>query len=95
MKECLFKRAVPSSGNSSALSPEDKEKYDESMNVMLDYYATMYVAKIIGMAEGRAEGLEEGIQKCKFDVAKIMLEDGDSIEKIMCTTGLSKDIIEA
>ena len=39
----------------SALSPEDKEKYDESMKVMLDYYATMEGAKIIGRREGREE----------------------------------------
>ena len=44
----------------SALSPEDREKYDESMKVMLDYYATMEGATIIGRREGKEQGLKEG-----------------------------------
>ena len=47
----------------SALSTEDREKYDESMKVMLDYYATMEGAKIIGRRQGIAEGKAKGLAK--------------------------------
>ena len=47
----------------SALSKEDKEKYDESLKVMLDYYATMDGATIIGKREGREQGLKEGMEQ--------------------------------
>ena len=97
-RDAVFKK-LSQIADISALSPEDKEKYDESMKVMLDYYETMEGAKIIGKqegrAEGRTEGRAEGIQQGKLEIAGIMLEDGDSIEKIMRTTGLSRYAIEA
>lgn len=44
----------------SALTPEDKERYDESVKVLLDYNATMEGATIIGKREGREQGIKEG-----------------------------------
>ena len=44
----------------SSLSREDRERYDESIKVMRDYYATMEGAIIQGRREGREEGREEG-----------------------------------
>ena len=94
----------------SALSKEDKEKYDESLKVMLDYYATMDGATIIGKREGREQGLKEGIkqgikqgiqqgikqgiQQEKLDTAKLMLKEGEPIEKIALYTGLPKEAIK-
>ncbi len=74
----------------SALSPEDLEKYDESMKVMLDYYATMDGAKILGRQEGRAEGQTEG----KIEVAKNLLNMGLSVENIAKATGLNAEEIK-
>ena len=38
--------------------------------------------------EGVRQGIEQGIEQNKIDIAKIMLSDGDSIEKISKITGL-------
>ena len=82
----------------SALSPEDREKYDESMKVMLDYYATMDGAKIIGKQEGRAEGREEGRaegrEEGRAEVAKNLLEMGLPVDNIAKATGMTTDEIK-
>ena len=44
----------------SALSKEDRDKYDESIKNLRDYQATMNTARKEGLAEGRAEGRAEG-----------------------------------
>lgn len=44
--------------------------------------------------EGLQEGRQEGRQEGKIEIAKIMLKDGESIEKIIKYTGLSKEEIE-
>ena len=72
----------------SSLSMEDCERYDESLKVMRDYYATMEGA----MIQGRREGMQQGMEKEKLKAARLMLEDNESIEKIMRYTGLSNYI---
>ncbi len=47
-----------------------------------------------GLKEGRKEGKQEGREEEKIKIAKEMLEDNISIEKIMKYTGLSKEAIE-
>ena len=52
-----------------------------------------------GRAEGRAEGLQEGraegenMQKIKM--AEMMLEDGESVEKVMRYTGFTREQVES
>ena len=43
-----------------------------------------------GRAEGRAEGLAEGRDERSIEIAREMLADGESIEKIMRYTGLTE-----
>ena len=54
--------------------------------------------KAEGKAEGRTEGLKkgrtEGLEKQKIATARLMLEDGEPIEKIIKYTGLTRDQIE-
>ena len=85
----------------SALSVEDRERYDESIKVMLDYNATMEGAALLGkkegieegIKEGRKEGRKEGIKESKLDTARLMLANGEDISKIMCYTGLTESEI--
>ena len=70
----------------SALSHEEREKYDESLKYMRDYNASLEGAKIIGHREGLLEG--------QTNIARLMLNDGESIDKIMRYTGLTEDQIK-
>mgnify|MGYP002761669688 CR=1 FL=1 len=69
----------------TALSKEDREKYDESIKVMRDNIAA-YKGAII---EGRIEGKKEG----KIEMVKIMLMENEPIDKIARYTGLAKEDI--
>ena len=81
----------------SALSVEDRERYDESLKIMLDYNATMEGAALLGKKEGIEEGIKEGrkegIKESKLDTARLMLANGEDISKIMCYTGLTESEI--
>ena len=94
----------------SALSREDRERYDESLKIMRDYYATMEGATIIGrregmekgmkegmekgMKEGLQQGLQQGLRQRDVETAKLMLADGEPLAKIMRYTGLSEQDIK-
>lgn len=47
-----------------------------------------------GLAEGREKGLAEGRAEGRAETAKMMLEDGEPISKIMRYTGLAEEEIE-
>ena len=47
-----------------------------------------------GLQEGRAEGRAEGADQQKMQTAKMMLEDGESVEKVMRYTGLTQEQID-
>lgn len=86
----------------AALSKDEREKYDESLKVMRDYHATLEGAALLGRREGHEEGLAEGLEKglaegraeSRAETAKMMLEDGEPISKIMRYTGLTEEEIE-
>ena len=102
----------------AALSPKERDVYDESLKIMRDYNATMEGAMIQGLREGMEKGMEKGMAKGmeqglakgmeqgmakgmeqgrdieKLNTARLMLEDGESIMKIMRYTGLSESDIK-
>ena len=86
----------------SALSKEDREKYDESIKVMRDYQATMKTARKEGLEKGRAEGLAEGLEEgraegmkeSKASIARNLLGIGLPISQIIQVTGLSEEDIK-
>ena len=83
----------------TSLSKEERDRYDESLKIMRDYNATMKGAIIQGRAEGKEQGLIEGRAEGRAEVnahtAKLMLDDGEPIEKIMRYTGLSESDIKS
>ena len=63
-----------------------------------DYNSGVSYAKKEGMEEGLQKGLEQGVKEGKknnsFEIAKEMLENGETIEKIIKYTKLTREEIE-
>ena len=78
----------------SALSKEDRMKYDESIKIYRDNLAVMSFAEANGREKGRAEGKAEGKAEEKISIARQMKADGVPTEVIMKYTQLSKEDIE-
>ena len=78
----------------AALSKDEREKYDESLKVLRDYHATLEGAVMLGEEKGLAKGRAEGMMQRQLDIAKMMLEDGEPMAKIMRYTGLTDEEIE-
>ena len=47
-----------------------------------------------GEAHGKSLGLAEGSRQAKLETARILKQFGDSVQKIMKATGLSKEDVE-
>ena len=87
----------------TALAPDERERYEESIKVYRDNLAIAQraveegeekgLAK--GLAKGRAEGQVEGERKGRAEVARNLKRIGMSIADIAKATGLSKEEIEA
>ena len=77
------------------LSSEEREKYDESIKAVDDYYSGLYGAYIEGEKEGFAKGLAEaraeGRAKARAEIARNMLAMGMSWSQIKQATGLTED----
>ena len=94
----------------SALSKEERMKYDEGIRKYRDTICVMDYAIESGLkkgfdkglkegmqkgrAEGLAEGLAEGMKQERYEIARKLLEVGIPLESIMQATGLSKDDIK-
>lgn len=104
-KNAVFKKLAEIS-DLRTLSKKDMDKYEDSIRIMRDAYATYKYAIKTGLEDGRKQGLEEGmaqgIEKGKaeaehlknIEFAKLMLSDGDSTEKIQRYTGLTAEEID-
>ena len=82
----------------SALSKEDRIKYDETIKIYRDNLAVMSFAEANGRekgrAEGKAEGRAEGKAEEKISIARQMKAKGFPTELIAEITQLSKEDIE-
>ena len=65
------------------LSSEEREKYDESIKAVDDYYS--------GLSGSYVEGEKKGIAKEKIDTAYRLLSMGMSWSQIMQATGLTEE----
>ena len=74
----------------TALSKEEHEKYDESIKILRDNYATFKFAIKEGHDKGRAEGRAEGQTKEKKQIAQNMLKEGMAVSLICKMTGLDE-----
>ena len=69
------------------LSSEEREKYDEIIKAVDDYYSGLYGSYI----EGDEKGIAKGIAKEKIDTAYRLLSMGMSWSQIMQATGLTEE----
>ena len=69
------------------LSSEEREKYDESIKAVDDYYSGLYGSYV----EGEDKGIAKGIAKEKLDTAYRLLSMGMSWSQIMQATGLTEE----
>lgn len=67
----------------SALSKDERDKYDESIKRMRDAISLMTTAK------------NEGRESRNIEIAKMMISEKEPIEKIMAYTGLSEKEIQS
>ena len=103
-KNAVFRKLAEIS-DITALSKEEHEKYDESIKILRDNYATFKFAikeghykgraegRIEGRAEGRIEGRAEGQTKEKKQIAQNMLKEGMAVSLICKMTGLDEQEI--
>ena len=73
------------------LSSEEREKYDESIKAVDDYYSGLYGSYIEGEKKGIAKGIAKGMAKEKIDTAYRLLSMGMSWSQIMQATGLTEE----
>ena len=73
------------------LSSEDREKYDESIKAVDDYYSGLYGSYVEGEKKGIAKGIAKGMAKEKIDTAYRLLSMGMSWSQIMQATGLTEE----
>lgn len=107
-KNAAFKK-LAEIADVNTLTQAEKEKYDESLKIMRDAYATYKTAKNIGreegVREGRAQGIKEGIKEGLKEGIKAgraeecrgmaikMKQNGLDIMLISQITGLSEEEI--
>nr|WP_301332122.1 PD-(D/E)XK nuclease family transposase [Segatella copri] len=77
------------------LSSEEREKYDESIKAVDDYYSGLYGSYVEGekkgIAKGIAEGRVEGELSKGLTIARNLLSMGMSWLQIMQATGLTEE----
>ena len=69
------------------LSSEEREKYDESIKAVDDYYSGLYGSYV----EGEEKGIAKGMAKEKLDTVYRLLSMGMSWSQIMQATGLTEE----
>ncbi len=98
--EKIFKRFFKEA-KISAFTEEERFAYEESLKEMRDYnntIASTAKAKFAegmtqGMAQGMAQGMVQGRVEEKYNMARLMKNAGEPVEKISAYTGLDKEEI--
>lgn len=73
------------------LSSEEREKYDESIKAIDDYYSGLYGSYVEGEGKGIAKGRAEGELSKGLTIARNLLSMGMSWSQIMQATGLTEE----
>ena len=80
------------------LSSEEREKYDESIKAVDDYYSGLYGSYVEGekkgIAKGIAKGMAKGMAKEKLDTAYRLLSMGLSEAQVSTATELPLEEIQ-
>jgi flagellar biosynthesis/type III secretory pathway protein FliH len=83
----------------SPFDPGQMEAYEDSLKVYRDLKGVIDTSHDEGYDEGygngHGNGLKEGREKEKIDMARLMKQEGEPIEKIVRYTGLTPADIES
>jgi len=90
LKEQVFEK-VFEVAEIAKFTHEEYLSYEDSLKYYRDLKNTIDTAK----EEGLEEGIEQGMEKKAFLIAKEMLAENESIEKIVRFTGLTTEQVEA
>jgi predicted transposase/invertase (TIGR01784 family) len=74
----------------SRFTPKEREIYEDS----LKYYRDLKNVVDTAWEEGREEGREEGVYQSRLNMARLMKQSGERMEKIRQYTGLSDEEID-
>ena len=77
-----------------SMTKDEQHAYDEHLNAIMIQNDVLENSKQEGIAEGRAKGRAEGADQQKKATARMMLMDGEPLEKVMRYTGLTKEQLE-
>ena len=84
----------PSEAEITKFTKKELREYEDSLKAYRDIKNSLDTAREQGFEKGhekgRAEGLAEGRDERSIEIAREMLADGESIEKIMRYTGLTE-----
>ena len=89
-QSAVFKK-LESIADVSALTREERLKYDEALKKYRDTISVFEGARLEGREEGRKEGRKEGREEAIVDNARKMKMHGLSLELIAEITGLTTD----
>lgn len=93
LQERVFKKLFETAKIAN-FTPQEKEEYEESLKHYRDIKNVVDASKEEGWKEGKEQGLREGIDKRNLEIAKAMKQEGETINKIMKYTHLTKEQIE-
>ena len=91
----LFTSLLFEAAEIAKFSLEDRAAYESSLKYYRDLKNVVDTSRQEGLEEGYEQGIEQGIEQGKITIAKAMKASGESVEKIMLYTQLSKEQIEA
>ena len=77
------------------LDEQERKRYEAAWEYESDRLSMISESERKGIEQGKTLGLTEGSRQAKLETAKILKQFGDSIQKIMQATGLSKEEVEA
>lgn len=74
---------------------QTRQRYEARQKALHDYATAIETAKREGEEKGRQEGRQEGLHEAQRLIAQALLAEGDSVEKVMAITGLTRLEVEA
>ena len=80
--------------NIAKFTKTELREYEDSLKAYRDIKNSLDTAMEQGFEKGREEGRAEGADQQKLDTARMMLDNGEPVDKIALYTGLSHDEIE-
>ena len=76
------------------LDEQERKRYEAAWEYESDRLSMISESERKGLERGKSLGKAEGSRQAKLETAKILKQLGDSVQKIMQVTGLSKEEVE-